>query len=45
MKKIILIFCGVKPVRITEIGPIKGSTEEKRKGWIEQVRRLGSQAD
>ena len=43
MKKTILEFCGVKPVRITEIGPIKGSTEEKRKGWIEQVRRLGSQ--
>lgn len=44
MKKTILGFCGVKPVRITEIGPIKGSTEEKRKGWIEQVRRLGSQS-
>ncbi|MBI3575410.1 MAG: NAD(P)H-dependent oxidoreductase [Gammaproteobacteria bacterium] len=43
MKKTILEFCGVRPVRITEIGPIKGSTEEKRKGWIEQVRGLGSQ--
>jgi len=43
MKKTILEFCGVKPVRITEIGSIKGSTEEKRKGWIEQVRRLGTQ--
>jgi len=43
MKKTILEFCGVKPVRITEIGPIKGSTEEKRKRWIEQVRRLGLQ--
>ncbi len=41
MKKTILEFCGVKPVRITEIGPIKGSTEEKRKSWIEQVRRSG----
>ena len=43
MKKTILEFCGVRPVRITEIGPIRGSTEEKRKGWIEKVRRLGSQ--
>ena len=43
MKKTILEFCGMKPVRITDIGPIKGSTEEKRKRWIEQVRRLGSQ--
>jgi putative NADPH-quinone reductase len=42
MKKTILEFCGVKPVRITEIGPIKGSTEEKRKGWIEQVKSLGA---
>src|SRR3989338_5678167 len=41
MKKTILEFCGVKPVRITEIWPIKGSTEEKRKGWIERARRLG----
>jgi putative NADPH-quinone reductase len=44
MKKTILEFCGVRPVRITEIGPIKGSTEEKRKGWIEQVRGLGLQS-
>lgn len=43
MKKTILEFCGVRPVRITEIGPIKGSTEEKRKGWIEKVRGLGLQ--
>jgi len=42
MQKTILEFRGVRPVRITEIGPIKGSTEEKRKGWIEQVRGLGS---
>ncbi len=45
MKKTILEFCGVKPVRITEVGPIKGSTEEKRKGWIEEVRKLGSRLD
>jgi len=43
MKKTILEFCGVRPVRITEIGPIKGSTEEKRRGWIEKVRGLGLQ--
>lgn len=41
MKKTILEFCGVKPVRITEIGPIKGSTEEKRKGWLAKIRKLG----
>jgi NAD(P)H dehydrogenase (quinone) len=31
MKKIVLEFCGVKPVRITNLGPIKTLTEEKRK--------------
>ncbi len=42
MKKTILGFCGVKPVRITEIGPIRGSTEAKRGKWLKQVRALGS---
>jgi len=32
---------GVKPVRITEIRPIKGLTEEKRKGWLAEVRKRG----
>lgn len=41
MKRSILKFCGVKPVRITEIGPVKGSTPEKRARWLEQVRALG----
>ncbi len=41
MKKTILGFCGVRPVRITEIGPIRGSTETKRKKWLQQVRALG----
>ncbi len=42
MKKTILGFCGVKPVRITEIGPIRGSTEAKRGKWLKQVHALGS---
>ena len=32
-----------EPVRITEIGPIKGSDGGEAKGWIEQVRGLGLQ--
>ncbi len=43
MKKTILEFCGIKPVRITEIGPIKGSTEAKRKKWLGQVHSMGKQ--
>jgi putative NADPH-quinone reductase len=42
MKKTILEFCGIKPVRITEVGPVKDSTDEKRKKWLQQVRALGA---
>lgn len=41
MKSTILQFCGIKPVHITEVGPIKNSTEAKRARWLENVRRLG----
>jgi len=41
MKRTILEFCGVKPVRITEVGPVKNSTQEKRTQWLHKVRELG----
>ena len=41
MKKTILEFCGIKPVRITEVGPVRNSTDAKRKQWLAQVRALG----
>ena len=41
MKKTILEFCGVKPVRITEIGPVRNSTDAKRQQWLAQVRDIG----
>jgi NAD(P)H dehydrogenase (quinone) len=43
MKKTILEFCGVKPVRITEIGPVRNSTDAKRQQWLERVREIGKQ--
>ena len=43
MKKTILEFCGVKPVRITEIGPVRNSTDAKRQKWLRQVRDIGRQ--
>ena len=43
MKKTILEFCGIRPERITEIGPIKGSTEAKRQKWLGQVHDMGKQ--
>ena len=41
MKKNILEFCGIKPVRITSFSPMKTSDEAKRKKWIEKVENLG----
>jgi putative NADPH-quinone reductase len=42
MKRTILGFCGIRPVRITEIGPVRGSSEARRKRWLEAVRALGA---
>lgn len=42
MKRNILKFCGVAPVRVTEIGPIRGSSETLRAKWLAKVTQLGS---
>lgn len=42
MKRNILQFCGITPVRITEIGPVKPSSPEKRDKWLEKVKRMGA---
>jgi putative NADPH-quinone reductase len=42
MKKMILEFCGIKPVKITSIGPIRFSTDEFRKMHLEKINTLGS---
>jgi putative NADPH-quinone reductase len=41
MKRTILDFCGIKPVTITSLGPIKGSTKKKREAWLHQVKEYG----
>jgi NAD(P)H dehydrogenase (quinone) len=41
MKKGILEFCGIKPVKITTFGSVKTSTEETRKKWLAEVETLG----
>ncbi|WP_391573177.1 NAD(P)H-dependent oxidoreductase [Cohnella sp.] len=41
MKRNILQFYGIKPVRITELTPIKDSTDAQRAAWLEQARKLG----
>lgn len=42
MKRNILKFCGIKPVRVTEISPVNSSPEKLRAKWLERVKLLGS---
>jgi len=41
LKKSILEFCGVKPVKVTIVGIIKTSDETQRKKWMDNVRISG----
>ncbi len=41
LKKMTLKFTGIKPVRTTAFGPIRGSKEEVRKKWLAKVERQG----
>ncbi len=41
MKKLVLEFCGISPVRITSIGPLRLSKTEYRQKWLEKVEELG----
>ncbi len=38
----VLKFCGIKPVKITSLSPIKSSDETKRKKWLNEVEILGN---
>ncbi|KAF2337854.1 NAD(P)H-dependent oxidoreductase [Flavobacterium ginsenosidimutans] len=41
LKKSTLEFCGVKPVKVSYIGIVKGSNEEQRKKWLDKVYNFG----
>ena len=41
LKKSTLGFCGVKPVHVTYLGPIKNSTDDIRKKWLIKIEELG----
>lgn len=43
MKRSILQFCGINPVEITELSPIKTSSAQVRSKWLGQVEKLGSE--
>jgi NAD(P)H dehydrogenase (quinone) len=44
MKRTILEFCGIRPVRVTNFGPVRRSKPELRERWIVQARDLGRRA-
>jgi len=44
MKRNILDFCGIKPVSISEFGPVKGSSPGQRRKWLEEASRQGEGA-
>lgn len=41
MKKTTLQFCGINPVKVTSIGPIRLSKESYRKSYIDKMEKLG----
>ena len=43
MKKGILEFCGISPVKITSFNMVRSSSEQQRKNWIQQVEKLGEE--
>ncbi len=40
MKKGVLQYCGVSPVKVTYIGPIKNSSDSYRQKWLNKMREL-----
>jgi putative NADPH-quinone reductase len=41
LKKSVLNFCGISPVKTTYIGIVKTADADKRKKWLEKVYKLG----
>ncbi|WP_321390845.1 NAD(P)H-dependent oxidoreductase [Emcibacter sp.] len=41
LKRNILKFCGFSPVKDTLFGMVEAASDDKRKGWIEKMRKMG----
>lgn len=44
IRHMILEFCGIKPVRITALGAIRGADEQKKRMWLAQVAERAQKA-
>lgn len=43
LKRAVLQFCGINPVKVTTIGIVKTASDKQRKIWIKSVEKLGIQ--
>lgn len=41
MKRTILEFCGIKPVKVTNFGPVRKSSADARAKWLAQIDAFG----
>jgi hypothetical protein len=41
MKSNILKFSGVSPIRVTDISPVRKSTDAFRQKWLDKVNEMG----
>ena len=41
MKKAILEFCGIQPVRVHSFGPVRSASAERLAQWVAKARQLG----
>lgn len=44
IRRTILEFCGIRPVRIHSFGPVRTATAQRRARWLAQVRRAARRA-
>jgi len=44
IRKTILEFCGIKPVKITSLGPIRSASEKRLAQWLEKVEEFAAKA-
>lgn len=44
LRRNILAFCGIGPVRSTFIGMVEGSQDARRRDWLEEMTKLGREA-
>ncbi len=44
MRRSVLGFCGVKPVKVSQFGPVKRSAPARREKWVGKARAMGRRA-